>query len=91
MERRKRSGWGRTRSPIKWDASDWQRGWNIAMRRIEQAPSIVAEREPFWHALDMLDRGFADGDFVQFGHGLVTLLDCCTEAIKRGDCKQWWD
>lgn len=61
------------------------------MRRIEQAPPIVAALEPFHHALDMLDRGFADGDFVQFGHGLITLMDCCSEAVNRRDCPQWWD
>lgn len=80
MERRRR-----------WDASDWQRGWEIAIRRITGVPPTVAEPEPFCHALSMLDRGFADGNSVQFAQGVITLVDCCTEAINRGDCKQWWD
>ena len=93
MEKRKRGrgNRGRTKAPFKWDADDWERGWAIAMRRINGAPLGVVWQDAFHHAVEMLDRGFAEGDFVQFGHGLITLMDCCTQAIKQGDCKQWWD
>lgn len=60
------------------------------MRRIDGAPTIVTGQVTFDHALDMLDRGFADGDRFQFELGLVTLMDCCTQSITRGDCGQWW-
>jgi hypothetical protein len=89
--RRERIARGRAKPQVRWDAADWQRGWSMAIRRIEGVPPVVAGLEPFDHALDMLDRGFAEGDWVQFGHGLITLMDCCAEAVNRGDCQQWWD
>jgi hypothetical protein len=51
---------------------------------------VVTGQEAYHHALDMLDRGFAEGDRFQFELGLVILMDCCSEAINRGDCWQWW-
>lgn len=89
--KRKRGPRKGTKSPVRWDADDWERGWATAMRRIQGAPLSVLCQDAFHHAVDMLDRGFADGDFVQFGLGLITLLDCCTEVINQGHCAQWWD
>ena len=93
MEKRKR-GRGRrrrTEAPFRWDVDDWERGWAMAMRRIDGAPLSVVSQDAFHHAIDMLDRGFSGGDFVQFVYGLITLMDCCTQAIKQGHCEQWWD
>jgi hypothetical protein len=87
MARKRR---GRVTNQLLWTAMEWQRAWEIAMIRIDGAPSIVAGHIAFDHALDMLDYGFAHGDAFQFQLGLVTLMDCCNEAIGRGDCWQWW-
>lgn len=86
---RKRRGRA-TRKRLLWDVTEWQRAWDLAMLRIDGAPAIVSEHTTFHHALDILDRGFVDGDPFQFELGLVTLMDCCSEAINRGDCWQWW-
>ncbi len=75
---------------LVWDVSEWQRAWALAMRRIDGAPLVVTEEATYHHAVDMLDRAFAEGDRFQFELGLVTLIDCCNEAITRGACRQWW-
>jgi hypothetical protein len=48
------------------------------------------EQAAFHHAVDMLDCGFARGDAFQFQLGMIMMIDCCNEAILRGDCYQWW-
>jgi len=88
MARRKRGS--TTRQKLAWNVTDWQRAWELAMLRIDGVPTIVARQAGFHHALDMLDRGFSEGDPFQFQLGLVTLMDCCRQAIDRGDCWQWW-
>jgi hypothetical protein len=60
------------------------------MMRINGAPEIVTEQIAYHHALDMLDCGFARGDAFQFQLGMLMVLDCCNQAIERGDCPQWW-
>src|SRR5678809_769951 len=82
----------RVRAPkeLVWDVTEWQRAWEIAMMRIDGAPTIVATQIVFHHALDMLDRGFILGDAFQFQLGILTMMDCCNDAIERGDCYQWW-
>jgi hypothetical protein len=30
------------------------------------------------------------GDAFEFQLGLITILDCCRQAIKQGRCRQWW-
>jgi hypothetical protein len=75
---------------IQWNTSDWQRAWEMAMLRIDRAPSVVAGQLPFQDAIDMLDIGFTNGDSFQFSLGLITLMDCCREAINQGICPQWW-
>ena len=77
-------------SDVLWDIHDWQRAWEIAMMRIDGAPAVVTKHIAFHHALDMLDRGFARGDAFQFQLGILVILDCCNEAIERGDCCPWW-
>ena len=77
-------------SDVLWDINDWQRAWEIAMMRIDGAPAVVTKQIAFHHALDMLDRGFSRGDAFQFQLGILVILDCCNEAIERGDCCPWW-
>lgn len=89
MERKRR---GRTvRQRPGWNAEQWQRAWELAMMRIDRVPTIVSGEPAFAHALDMLNGAFADGDTFQFELGLFTLLDCCREAVNRGDCQPWWE
>ena len=87
MARRRRER--TTKKRTVWAVHEWERAWELAMRRIDGAPAVVTGQEAY-HALDMLDRGFAEGDRFQFELGLVILMDCCSEAINRGDCWQWW-
>ena len=75
---------------VQWNGNDWRRAWKIALTRIYGAPPIMIEHIAFHHALDMLDCGFARGDAFQFQLGMLMMIDCCNEAIQRGDCYQWW-
>jgi hypothetical protein len=86
--RRRRVAIVRQRS--KWTVNEWQRGWELAMKRIDGVPSLVGRQPVFQECLAVLDGAFADGDRFRFELGLNTLMDCCTEAVKRGDCRQWW-
>ena len=78
------------RSDLIWSGNEWRRGWEIALMRIKGAPTAVSEHIAFHHAIDMLDSAFVRGDAFQFQLGLIMILDCCNEAIERGDCSQWW-
>jgi hypothetical protein len=78
------------RGDVRWDGDEWRRAWQMAMRRIEGAPIAVSNDSAFRHGLDMLDGAFAKGDAFEFQLGLITLFDCCTQAISQGRCKQWW-
>lgn len=42
------------------------------------------------HAINMLDGAFVKGDAFEFQLGLITILDCCRNAVKQGRCRQWW-
>ena len=57
--------------------------------RITGAPTAVSEQYPFRHAVKMLDSAFVKGDAFEFQLGLITILDCCNQAIKKGRCR-WW-
>ena len=75
----------------RWTGHDWQRGWELAMTRVDGVPSSVG-REPFFQdCLTVLDGAFTDGDRFLFELGLSTLIDYCAETVSRGECKQWWD
>ena len=78
------------RSELIWSGNDWRRGWEIALMRIRGAPAAVSDHLTYHHAIDMLDAAFARGDAFQFQLGIIMILDCCNEAIERGDCSQWW-
>lgn len=75
---------------VQWNGNDWRRAWKIALTRIDGAPTIVTEHIAFQHAVDMLDCGFTSGDTFQFQLGMLMMMDCCNEAIERGDCYPWW-
>jgi hypothetical protein len=78
------------RGDVIWTAGEWRRAWRIALKRINGAPTAVAESFPFRHGIDTLDRAFAKGDAFEFQLGLVTIFDCCKQAVKEGRCVQWW-
>ncbi|HET8720617.1 MAG TPA: hypothetical protein VFM24_01230 [Nitrospira sp.] len=80
----------RMRSDLIWNGNDWRRGWEIALLRIRGIPPAVSQQTAYHHAIDMLDGAFARGDAFQFQLGIIMILDCCNEAIERGDCSQWW-
>jgi hypothetical protein len=87
MKRRRR---GRAAGQEQWNAEKWQRAWDLVMMRIAGMPDVVSRQPAVDHALEMLDGAFAKDDTFQFQLGLLTLMDCCFESIKRGDCEQWW-
>lgn len=78
------------RSDLIWSGNDWRRGWEIALLRIRGAPPAVSTQTAYHHAIDMLDGAFTSGDAFQFQLGIIMILDCCNEAIERGDCSRWW-
>ncbi len=80
----------RAANRLIWEASEWERAWEVALMRIDGAPAMVASHIVFKDALDMLNSGFAKGDAFQFQLGILMIMDACNEAIKRGDCEQWW-
>jgi hypothetical protein len=75
----------------RWTGNDWQRGWELAMTRIDGVPPIVGRQPLFQDCLTVLDGAFTDGDRFLFEIGLSTLIDYCAETVSRGECKPWWD
>jgi len=75
----------------RWTVDEWQRGWQLAMTRIDGVPSIVGKQPFFQDCLTVLDGAFTDGNRFLFELGLSTLIDSCAEAVGRGECKQWWE
>ena len=75
----------------KWTVDEWQGGWELAMSRINGAPSTLTRESAFRECLAVLDGAFADGDRVRFELGILALMDCCAEAVTRGDCPPWWE
>jgi hypothetical protein len=78
------------RGDVIWTASEWLRAWRIALMRINGAPTAVAQSFAFRHGIDTLDRAFAEGDAFEFQLGLITIFDCCKQAVNEGRCIQWW-
>ena len=84
---------GRTsmrRGDVIWNGKEWRQAWQIALVRINAAPSAVSQDIAFRHGIDMLDEAFMKGDAFEFQLGLVTILDCCSEAVRQGRCSRWW-
>jgi hypothetical protein len=78
------------RGDVIWNGNEWRQAWKIALMRINGAPPSVSEEIAFRHAIDMLDGAFVKGDAFEFQLGLITILDCCSNAVKQGQCMQWW-
>ena len=78
------------RGDVIWNRNEWNKAWKIALGRIDGAPAAVSERTAFRHAIDMLDGACVKGDAFEFQLGLITMLDCCSEAIKEVRCAPWW-
>jgi hypothetical protein len=78
------------RGDVIWNGKEWRQAWRIALRRINGAPDAVLQEMAFRHGIDMLDGAFVKGDAFEFQLGLITILDCCTQAIRQGRCRQWW-
>ena len=70
---------------------EWERGWDLAMARIDGVPTLV-ERQPFFQdCLWVLNGAFADGDRLRFELGVRALVDFCNELINTGDVEPWWN
>jgi hypothetical protein len=76
---------------IRGNVDEWDRGWELAMTRIEGAPTVVQEQPIFQDCLTVLNGAFADGNHLRFELGLNALIDFCTDTVSEGDCQQWWN
>jgi hypothetical protein len=74
----------------KWTGSDWELGWQLALRRINGIPAELARRPHIDKSLTTLDEAFIDGDSIGFQMALIVLMDYCAELVNRGDYEQWW-
>ena len=72
-------------------ADEWERGWDIAMTRIDGVPAQVKRQPLFRDCLMVLNGAFADGNRLLFELGLSFLIDFCNEAVSKGDCEAWWN
>ena len=70
---------------------EWEQGWNLAMARIDGAPTLVERQQFFQDCLWVLNGAFADGDRLRFELGVRALVDFCNEIINSGDVEQWWN
>ena len=78
------------RGDVIWNGREWRQAWRIALLRIHGAPSGLLQNIAFRHGIEMLDGAFMKGDAFEFQLGLITILDCCHQAIRQGQCRQWW-
>ena len=74
----------------KGTVDEWERGWALAMTRIEGAHRAVKEQPIFQDCLTVLDGAFADGNHLRFELGLNALMDFCTDMIIECNCERWW-
>ena len=79
------------RGDVMWDVNEWRRAWHLVLPRITGAPPVVSNTFAFRHGIDTLDRAFVQGDAFEFQLGLVTIFDCCSEAVREGRCSRWWE
>jgi hypothetical protein len=70
---------------------EWERGWDLAMTRINRVPPVVEDQPFFQECLVVLDGAFADGDSLRFEIGLNFLINFCSYAVDKGDCEPWWN
>ena len=78
------------RRQTRWSLEEWNRGWEVAMSRIDGAPIVVRTERFFQDCLTVLDGAFVDGNGLRFELGLNALMDFCTDMVGDGNCKQWW-
>jgi hypothetical protein len=79
------------RGDVVWDLNEWRLAWQVVLPRIKGAPPVVSKNFAFRYGIDTLDRAFVKGDAFEFQLGLVTIFDCCSEAVREGRCSQWWE
>ena len=79
------------RGDVMWNINEWRQAWQIVLPRIKGAPAVVSKKFAFRHGVDTLDRAFVKGDAFEFQLGLVTIFDCCSEAVREGTCRRWWE
>jgi hypothetical protein len=70
---------------------EWERGWDVAIARIDGAPTLVEQQPFFQDCLWVLNGAFADGDRLRFELGVRALVDFCNELINTGDVEPWWN
>jgi hypothetical protein len=69
----------------------WERGWDLAMKRIDGVPRQVKQQPVFQDCLTVLNEAFADGNQLQLELGVNALMGFCIDTVSKGDCKQWWN
>ena len=79
------------RRQTRWTVEEWERGWELAMSRIEGAPTIVRIDCIFQDCVTVLNGAFADGNGLQFQLGLNGLMDFCADSVEIRHCEQWWN
>ena len=79
------------RQGCRWTVDEWERGWDLAMTRIDGAPTLVEEEPTFRDCLTVLNGAFVDGNRLQFEIGLNALVDFCADVVNKRDCEQWWN
>src|SRR5512133_2258509 len=73
------------RRRTRWSVDEWNRGWEIAMSRIDGAPTDVRTKSIFQDCLTVLNGAFADGNGLRFELGLNALMDFCTDMVGEGN------
>ena len=75
-------------SNLYWNGHEWREAWKIVVMAIDGESDTLRSQPAFCNALEVLDSGFSSGDVFQFQVGMVMILQCCNEAIERGDSSQ---
>jgi hypothetical protein len=69
----------------------WERGWDLAIKRIDGVPPQIEQQAFFQDCLRVLNGAFADGDRLRFELGVSALIAFCDETVNTGHCEQWWN
>ena len=75
----------------RWTVEQWDRGWQLAISRLDSAPVVVRTERVFQDCLTVLDGAFVEGNGLRFELGLNALIDFCTDTVHDGVCQQWWN
>lgn len=73
-----------------WTVDEWERGWELAVTRIEGVPTQVEQQRIFQDCLTVLNGTFAEGNHLGFEVGLNALIDFCADIVNEGGYEQWW-